>query len=97
MIVVSVSTKGIKMDGHAEYDKKGRDIVCSAVTSLIFTLIRSLEALTEDQIKYQEDTPGHINIEFKNLSEQGRLLVDSFFIGISEIVNSYGNEHVSIR
>ena len=96
LIVVKISTDGIEINGHAEYAEFGKDIVCSAVTVLVFNLLNSIEALTSDIVKYQADDPGHINIRFKNLSERGKLLVDSFFIGISEIRRAYP-EHVQIN
>lgn len=95
MIVVMVSTAKITVDGHADYAEQGKDIVCSAVSVLTFNLIRSVECLTTDKIKCQADTPGHINIEFENLSEQSKLLIDSFFIGISEVATAYP-EYVQI-
>ena len=96
MIVVSISTTSITVDGHAGYAEQGKDIICSAVSVLTFNLIKSIESLTKDKIRYQADNPGHINIEFENLSEQSKLLVDSFFIGISDIVSTYGEQYVSI-
>lgn len=95
MIVVTVSTAQITVDGHADYAEQGKDIVCSAVSVLTFNLIKSIECLTKDEIKYQADTPGHINIDLKNLSEQSKLLIDSFFIGISEVATAYP-EYVQI-
>lgn len=89
MIAVMVSTAKITVDGHADYAEQGKDIVCSAVSVLTFNLIKSIECLTTDKIKYKADTPGHINIEFENLSEQSKLLIDSFFIGISEVATAY--------
>lgn len=89
MIVIDISATGVKIDGHAGYADAGKDIVCSAVTVLAFNLINSIEALTDDAIEYQADDPGHIEIKFKSLSEQGSLLVDSFFIGIGEVIRAY--------
>ena len=88
MIVVKVTIDGITVDGHAGYAEAGKDIVCAAVSVLTQNLISSIESLTEDSIEYDK-TPGHISIKFKNLSEQGKLLVDSFFIGISQIIRAY--------
>ncbi len=96
MIVVNLSETGITVDGHAEYAEQGKDIICSAVSVLMFNLIKSIESLTKDKIKYQDDTPGHINIEFKNLSEKSKLLVDSFFIGVSDVATTYP-EYVQIQ
>lgn len=96
MIVVKVTTNGITVDGHAGYAEPGKDIICAAVSALTFNLISSMEALTEDPIEYEADDPGHINIHFKDLSEQGKLLIDSFFIGISSISEAYGKEYVQL-
>lgn len=96
MIVVHVDENGITVNGHADYAEPGKDIVCAAVSVLVQNLIESIKDLTRDCIKYAI-LPGHIDIEFKNLSEQGKLLVDSFFIGVSSISDSYGREYVQIR
>lgn len=95
MIAVHITQTGITVDGHAGYAKAGKDIVCSAVSVLTFNLINSMEALTDDIMEYQSDKQGHIDIVFKNLSERGILLVDSFFIGISEVSKAYP-EYVQI-
>lgn len=93
MIAINVSTTGIIVDGHAGYAEHGKDIVCAAVSVLTQNLINSIESLTIDMIDYEIDE-GHIKIAYKDLSEKGCLLVDSFFIGISEIIRVYGEAYV---
>ena len=93
MIVVRVAQTGITVDGHAEYAETGKDIVCAAVSALTQTLIAGIKSLTEDRISY-EIKPGKVNIVFENLSKQAQLLVDSFFIGINEIITAYGEKYV---
>lgn len=95
MIEVSISSTNIQVDGHANYAEAGKDIICSAVSMLTQNLISSMEALTDDSVDY-EILPGHIKINYKGLSEKGQILVDSFFIGISEVVQAYGEEYVQI-
>lgn len=95
MIEVCVSAIGVTVDGHAGYEEEGKDIICAAVSALTLNLIKSLESLTSDTIKYQI-RKGHINIVFKNLSEKGKLLIDSFFIGISGIIEAYGDKYVRL-
>ena len=85
---------GITIDGHAGYAEAGKDIVCAGVTALTENLIDSIESLTEDKIQY-EISPGRVDIHYKNLSEDGKLLVDSFFLGISGIVQDFP-EYVKI-
>lgn len=96
LIAISVTEKGITVDGHADYAEPGKDIVCAAVSVLAQNLIESIKDLTRDSIEYRV-VPGHIDIEFKNLSEQGKLLVDSFFIGVNSVSESYGREYVQIK
>lgn len=95
MIVVKVTNTEITVDGHAGYAEKGKDIVCASVSVLTWNLIRSIQALTSDKIEYNV-SDGHVNVKYENLSSRGRLLIDSFFIGISEIEESYGSQYVSI-
>lgn len=95
LIVVRASPGKIEINGHAGYAESGKDIVCAAVSILAQNLVRSLEELTRDSV-YSRVEQGHINIEFGNLSEQGGLLVDSFFIGICAVANAYGPEYVRI-
>ena len=77
MIEVNVRDDGVTISGHAGYAAFGYDIVCAGATALAQTLIKSVEDLTEDDIKYG------------NLSEKSKTLVDSFFIGIQLIVNEF--------
>ena len=88
MIAVSVRKDGIEINGHANYAEVGKDIVCAGVTALTQTLIRSIENLTSDKIEY-EISPGRADIHFRNLSEKGKLLVDSFFIGVCQIADEF--------
>lgn len=83
------------MSGHANYAGVGKDIVCAGVTALVQTLIKSVDDLTEEKIEY-EISPGKVDIHYRNLSEAGKLLVDSFFIGICMIADEFP-DHVRIE
>lgn len=88
MIEVIVTADYINVQGHADYAESGKDIVCAAVSTLTYTLISSINALTDDVIEVGDD-PGNIFVKLKSLSDKGRLLIDSFFIGVCEIANEY--------
>lgn len=88
MIEVCVRKDGITVAGHARYAPIGQDIVCAAVTTLVQALIKSIEDLSADRIKYSI-SPGRVDIHYGNLSEQSKTLVDSFFIGVSQIAGDY--------
>ena len=95
MITVNITQNGLTIDGHAGYAEIGKDIVCAAVSSLTQGLIHSLKALTDDEISYRVAS-GHAEITYKDLSERGKLLVDSFFIAVSDIQVTDGDDYVKI-
>ena len=95
MIVITITKNGLTVDGHAGYAKTGNDIICAAVSALAQGLIHSLIALTDDKISYHV-ADGHIDINYQDLSERGNLLIDSFFIAVSDIQLTYGNDYVKI-
>lgn len=85
MIEVTVRKGSIKITGHAG---AGHGDVCSAVSCLFQTLIASIEALSDDRIKYDIE-PGHSRMIYKDLSDVSKTLVDSFFIGICGVAEAY--------
>lgn len=88
MIEVGVRKDGIMISGHAGYALAGSDIVCAGVTALTQGLIRSIEGLTDDRIETDIGS-GIASIQYGDLSEKGRLLIDSFFIGICMIAEEF--------
>ncbi len=88
MIEVSVRKDGIVVSGHAGYAPAGSDIVCAGVTALTQELIRSMEGLTDDRIETDIGS-GIASIQYGDLSEKGKLLIDSFFIGICMIAEEF--------
>lgn len=95
MIEVRIRPERIEISGHAGYAEYGKDIVCAGVTALTQTLIQSIENLTDDEIEYRI-SPGKVEVEYGNLSEKSKTLVDSFFIGICLIAEEFP-EHVKVR
>ena len=88
MITITRSADSLTITGHARAGPYGQDIVCSAVSALFQTLVASIEQLTDDKIEY-DIAPGKSRLAYKDLSEEGKLLMESFFIGISGIADAY--------
>ena len=88
MIEVKRLKSGISVKGHANYAPHGQDIVCSAVSTLVQTLIQSVEELTTDKITY-DMKPGTVLIKFWCLSDQSKVLIDAFFLGVKGVATSY--------
>ena len=85
MIEVKITNQGIRMKGHAgRMGSDGIDRACTAVSALTCNLINSIESLTEDRIESDMDS-GFTEIRWRELSEQGKLLVDSWMIGITVV------------
>ena len=52
MIKVFVSNEKIELHGHSGYDIVGKDIVCSAVSSIVTTTINGMLSINSDALKY---------------------------------------------
>lgn len=95
MIEVRIRPERIEISGHAGYAEPGKDIVCAGVTALTQTLIQSIDDLTDDEIEYRI-SPGKVEVEYRNLSEKSKTLMDSFFVGICLIAEEFP-EYVKVR
>ena len=76
------------ISGHAGYAPAGYDIVCAGVTALTQVLVRSMEGLADDRIE-TDIKSGMTSIQYGDLSEKGKLLINSFFIGICMIAEEF--------
>lgn len=94
MIVVTHSGNRVTVSGHAGFAPHGQDIVCAAFSAVLQTFLASMEELTTDAIK-ADIAAGKAVIEYGNLTERGKLLLDSFFVGVRGIAASYP-EHIKI-
>lgn len=89
MIVIQMDRHGVTITGHAGYGPPGKDIVCAAVSVLVQTLAASAKQLTADHMEV-ECREGFARISCDgNLSEGTRLLMNSFFVGIQMIADTY--------
>ncbi|HJB87893.1 MAG TPA: ribosomal-processing cysteine protease Prp [Candidatus Blautia excrementigallinarum] len=102
MITVTVSKKNNSYTefvsrGHAGYAEEGQDIICAAVSALIISTVNSLEALTKDHFRL-EDKDGYVRILFpEELSDGGKLLMDSLVLGLTEIEKSYSKRYLKVK
>ena len=102
MITVKVSKKnGSYVDfvskGHAGYAEEGYDIICAAVSVLIINTVNSLEAFTQEEFEAHEND-GYVSIHFKKPNtEQGKLLMDSLILGLTEIEHNYNNRYLTVK
>ena len=97
--------QGYEVEGHADYDDYGKDIVCSAVSVLAQTTLLSLVevcGVPEKDIEYAiVDEIGYLEIKLpKNIEnkilEKSQTVLQTFELGIKSIIESYG-EHVTLK
>lgn len=94
MIQVYADEHNIIVSGHAVTGAPpGQNIVCAAVSAITLTLIAGLEAITQDEIETHVE-PGDVRIAWQGISPNGRALIDTWFLGITQIRNDYG--HIEI-
>lgn len=67
MINVSITKDNVKykrivVSGHALYDDYGKDIVCSAVSSITTTTINGILSLDKDSLSYEVNEDGLVII-----------------------------------
>lgn len=94
MIIITKYDTGIDVTGHSGYAPRGQDIVCAAISTLTETLVASLREISKDKI-HCDIRQGEAVIRHEGLTEQGKLLVESFFIGASGVANAYP-DHIKI-
>lgn len=93
MIKVHLDLHNITVQGHAprpEGTKPGENIVCAAVSALTLTLIEGLQAIAGMMIETTEAS-GDVRISWTDLNDVGKALIDTWFLGISRIQDSYEN------
>lgn len=88
MITVRITSNGIRMDGHAGHHINGQDTVCAAVSALTCTLIMGLQELTDNRIRADTGT-GRTVIEWQELTDKGKILIDAWFLGLLALNERY--------
>ena len=82
---------GFEISGHAEYRKKGPDIVCAAISILTCNTINSIETFTDDFFSYEEnEANGYMKLMLDESSgADSQLLLNSMILGLSTLSKQY--------
>lgn len=79
------------IDGHADYDDHGYDIVCAAVSVLSCTAILGLQAVAEQAGSYTNRS-GHCEISLAGeMTESGQVILETMILGLREISRQYAD------
>lgn len=85
--------------GHAEYVKRGKDIVCAALSVLVINTLNSLEELCKLSFDWKTDEEsGLIACRFpEKMDEKAVLLLDSLALGCVGIEKRYGRKYCKVK
>ena len=87
MIRISYNDNLIKVSGHANFDSKGKDIVCASVSSIIYTTINGLLSLDNDCIKFNDEKD--LTIEIIKKTSTVEVLLKSMFDLLKDLEKQY--------
>ena len=80
--------KKITILGHAMYDDYGKDIVCSACSSIVITTVNGILALNKGSLDYMVSKKG-MSINIKNNDETTQILINNMVSLLKELEGNY--------
>lgn len=85
----------VKVLGHALYDDYGKDIVCSAASSIVTTTINGILLINNDSLSYMVSNKG-ISISVKSDDSTTQILIKNMINLLKELENNYP-ENIQIK
>ena len=100
MIKVRVEKKGANYEkvsilGHAMYDDYGKDIVCSAVSSIVTTTVNGLLAIDRESISYLVSNKG-MTITVQSTDRTTQILIRNMISLLKELEKNY-KENIEVK
>lgn len=87
-ILVDKKIKEINIIGHANYSEFGKDIVCSATSSIVITTVNAILTFDKDYIEYQE-LPNKFVIKVREYNDITDKLITNMLNMLKELENDY--------
>ena len=80
--------KKVTVLGHALYDDYGKDIVCSACSSIVITTVNGILALDKGSLSYLVGKKG-MTIEIKNDDHTTQVLINNMVRLLKDLAGKY--------
>ena len=79
------------ISGHAEYDEYGKDIVCSSITTAVFTTLNLLDKLLkkEDYSFFEDEADGVIDFTLNTESKLASIVILNLLDILKNIEEQY--------
>ena len=87
--------KKISILGHALYDDYGKDIVCSACSSIVTTTVNGILALNKGSLSYMVSKKG-MTIDIKSQDETTQILIHNMISLLKELEGNYP-ENIEVK
>jgi len=82
--------KKISILGHAMYADRGKDIVCSSVSSIVITTVNGILTLNKGSLSYMVGKKG-MTIDIKNEDDVTQLLIHNMVNLLKDLEKQYPN------
>lgn len=84
--------------GHANFAKKGDDIVCAALSVLVINTVNALDTLCKaDPLVSSDEEKGEIICQLKNTQgEKEQLLAEALLLGAKSVEQEYGKQFCTV-
>jgi uncharacterized protein YsxB (DUF464 family) len=79
---------GVKILGHAMYDDYGKDIVCSAASSIVTTTVNGILSLKKGSLSYMISKQG-MKIKILSDDETTQVLIKNMISLLKELEKNY--------
>ena len=97
MISVKENSNVVKVSvlGHAMYDEYGKDIVCSACSSIVTTTVNGILSLNKESLSYLVSKKG-MEIEVKAFDNNTQILINNMISLLKELEENYP-ENIEVK
>lgn len=85
---------GFHMNGHANFDEHGKDIVCAGASAVAYGIFNSVLALTNNKPEFEIED-GLMDVKNISTRDDVQLLMKSLKVSLETIEAEY-NEYISI-
>ena len=85
---------GFHMNGHADFDEHGKDIVCAGASAVAYGIFNSVLSLTNTKPTFKIED-GLMDVKNISLSDDVQLLIRSLEVSLQTIEAEYKN-YISI-
>ncbi len=86
----------VELNGHANYADKGHDIVCSGITTSVYTSINLIDKLEKDCYELNvNDEKGYLSfkIDYQKVKKENKLLLSLIMENMIDMLKEIQNDY----